>query len=74
MLFRSIHVISPQLLFKMGEESAFSIINTYMDLAGKGEKIAAFSADDCYWRDLGRPENLAQASVDLADGKWSIQN
>jgi NDP-sugar pyrophosphorylase family protein len=72
--FSGIHVISPQLLLKMGEESAFSIINTYMDLSGKGERIVAFPADDCYWRDLGRPENLAQASVDLADGKWSIQN
>ncbi len=72
--FSGIHVISPQLLMKMGEDDVFSIIDTYMDLAGRGERIVAFPADDCYWRDLGRPESLAQAMVDLADGKWSIQN
>jgi NDP-sugar pyrophosphorylase family protein len=72
--FAGIHVISPQLLLKMGEDDVFSIINTYLDLAGQGERIVAFPVDDRYWRDLGRPESLAQAAVDLANGKWSIQN
>ncbi|MGA2171148.1 MAG: nucleotidyltransferase family protein [Terracidiphilus sp.] len=69
--FSGIHVISPRLLAKMGEEGAFSIITTYMHLAAQGEKIIAFRADECYWRDLGRPENLIQAARDLADGKYS---
>jgi NDP-sugar pyrophosphorylase family protein len=63
--FCGIHVISPRLLAKMGEEGVFSIITSYLDLAARGEKILAFRADEYYWRDLGRPEDLLQAAKDL---------
>ncbi len=63
--FSGIHVISPRLLPMMSEEGVFSIINTYLRIAGQEEKIAAFRADEYYWRDLGRPENLMQAAEDL---------
>jgi NDP-sugar pyrophosphorylase family protein len=49
----------------MTEEGAFSIITSYLRLAAQGEKVLAFRADDYYWRDLGKPENLAQAALDL---------
>jgi NDP-sugar pyrophosphorylase family protein len=52
----------------MGEDAAFSIITTYLQLAAKGEKIAAFRADDYYWRDLGRPENITQVERELNGG------
>jgi NDP-sugar pyrophosphorylase family protein len=63
--FSGIHVISPRLLTMMSEDGAFSIISTYMRLAAQGEKILAFRADEYYWRDLGRLENIAQAAEDL---------
>ena len=63
--FSGIHLISPRLLEMMIEEGAFSIISTYLRLAAQGEKILAFRADEYYWRDLGRPENVAQAARDL---------
>jgi NDP-sugar pyrophosphorylase family protein len=62
--FSGIHVISPR-IFGMTEEGAFSIIDCYLRLAAQGEKILAFRADKSYWRDLGRPENVAQAERDL---------
>jgi NDP-sugar pyrophosphorylase family protein len=34
-------------------------------LAGQGEKIVAFRADEYYWRDLGRREDVMQAAQDL---------
>jgi NDP-sugar pyrophosphorylase family protein len=49
----------------MSEEGIFSIITTYLRLAGAGEKILGFSADGYYWRDLGKPENVRQAAEDL---------
>jgi len=70
--FSGIHVISPNIFAKMKGVGAFSIISTYLDLSAKGEKIAAYRADDCYWRDLGRPESILQAEQDLACGKFSI--
>jgi MurNAc alpha-1-phosphate uridylyltransferase len=66
--FAGIHVISPRLLTEMREEGAFSIIDTYLNLAARGEKIVAFRADEYYWRDLGRPENIAGAERDLLTG------
>jgi NDP-sugar pyrophosphorylase family protein len=63
--FSGIHVISPRLLGMMTEEGVFSIVNSYLRLAGQGEKILAFRADEYYWRDLGKPENVSQAAQDL---------
>jgi len=67
--FAGIHVISPRIFSKMREEGAFSIIDAYLHLAAQGEKIAAFRADEYYWRDLGRPDNILQAERDLETGK-----
>ncbi len=63
--FAGIHVISPQLISKMTEEGAFSIINSYLRLAARGERILGFRADEYYWRDLGRQEDLKLAAQDL---------
>ena len=63
--FSGIHVISPRLLGMISEEGAFSIISTYLRLAGQGQGIIGFRADEYRWRDLGRPENVAKAAQDL---------
>ena len=63
--FSGIHIISPRLFAKMTEEGAFSIIASYLRLASHGEKILAFRADEYYWRDLGRPDNVLQAAQDV---------
>jgi mannose-1-phosphate guanylyltransferase len=62
--FSGVHVISPRLLALMTEHGAFSIISTYLRLAAQNEKILAFRAEEYYWRDLGKPENLTQAARD----------
>jgi len=69
--FSGIHVISPRIFSLMTEEGAFSIINSYLRLAGQGEKILAFRADKYYWRDLGRPENVALAEQDFKNKVFS---
>ena len=66
--FSGVHVISPRFLKMMTEEGAYSIITSYLRLAGEGERILGFRADDYYWRDLGKPENVAQAAQDVHQG------
>ena len=66
--FCGIHVISPRLLKLMTESGVFSIIDVYLRLAGVGEKVLAFRADNYYWRDLGRPEHLLEAAADVKNG------
>lgn len=63
--FSGIHVISPRLLTMMTEEGVFSIITSYLRLAGSGEQILAFRADEYYWLDLGKPENVTKAAQDF---------
>jgi NDP-sugar pyrophosphorylase family protein len=66
--FSGVHVLSPRLLHMISEEGAFSIITSYLRLAGQNEKILAFRADQYYWRDLGRLESIAQAARDAERG------
>ncbi|MGA9797593.1 MAG: nucleotidyltransferase family protein [Terriglobales bacterium] len=65
--FAGIHVISPRLIPMLVEDGPFSIISSYLRLAGQGEKVLGFRADEYYWRDLGRPEDLKQAARDLEE-------
>lgn len=69
--FTGIHVISPRLLKLKGEEGPFSIIDLYLRLAGEGEKIQGFRADEYYWRDLGKLEQVELANEDYARGLFS---
>lgn len=66
--FSGVHVISPRLLPLMKEENVFSIIDCYLRLAGSGERISAFRADDYYWRDLGKGKDLEQAAREMEQG------
>lgn len=63
--FSGVHVISQRLLSLMTEEGTFSIITAYLRLASEEEKIGLFPADEYYWRDMGKPENIAQTAADL---------
>jgi NDP-sugar pyrophosphorylase family protein len=68
--FSGIHILSPRLLPMLAEEGVFSIIPSYLRLAAQGQKILAFRADQYYWRDLGRPSDLAHAALDLQQGTF----
>ena len=63
--FAGIHVISPRIFSQLSEDGVFSIIPAYLRLAGSGEKIAGFRADEYKWRDLGRPEHVKQAELEM---------
>jgi NDP-sugar pyrophosphorylase family protein len=63
--FCGIHILSTRIFPLLTETGAFSIIPAYLRLAGLGERIAAFPADGYRWRDLGKPESVAQAAAEL---------
>ena len=68
--FSGIHILSPRIFATIEEEGAFSIIPAYLHLAAKEEKILAFRADEYYWRDLGRPQSIVQAALDMDSGAY----
>jgi len=63
--FSGIHVISPRIFSLLTEEGIFSIVPAYLRLAAQGKRIVAFRADEYYWRDLGKPENIRLAELDI---------
>lgn len=69
--FSGVHVISTRIFSLLTETGKFSIIPTYLRLAGQGESILAFRSDEYYWRDMGKPETLVQANGDLARGLFT---
>jgi mannose-1-phosphate guanylyltransferase len=69
--FTGIHVISPRMLTMMKEDGVFSIIDSYLRLVGEGQKIRCFRADEYYWRDLGKLEQVDRAEEDYKTGFFS---
>lgn len=67
--FSGVHIISPRFISLLTENNAFSIIDSYLRLAAQGEKIVGFRADEYFWRDLGKPEQIAQAAADMKAGR-----
>lgn len=63
--FTGIHVISPRIFPLLTGEGVFSIVPAYLRLAAQGERVMAFRADEYYWRDLGKPENIRQVEQDM---------
>jgi len=64
--FMGIHIISPQIFSYIEDEGIFSIIDTYLKLAGE-HKIKAFSADNYRWIDLGTKVYLSEAEIEFTD-------
>ena len=59
--FNGIHIISPELLGQIAEEPPFSIIDTYIHLAKKGQKICCYDMGAKKWWDLGKHDSFRQA-------------
>ena len=62
--FAGIHILSPQLLTMLPDAHAFPLIPAYLDAVAQGARIHGFDAGAYYWRDLGRPDSIAQAELD----------
>jgi len=69
--FCGVHVISPRFLRMMQEDGVFSIIDSYLRLAARGESILGFPADEYYWRDVGKLEQVQQAAEDYKQKLFS---
>ncbi len=59
--FAGIHVVSPRLLGALTEHGAFSIVDAYVRLIGRGATVGIYDASGGVWHDVGTPERLEQA-------------
>jgi NDP-sugar pyrophosphorylase family protein len=51
--FDGIQVLAPEILGLLDPPGAFPLTRTYVQLAGRGQRILAYRSDDRYWADLG---------------------
>ncbi|MBN1997286.1 nucleotidyltransferase family protein [candidate division KSB1 bacterium] len=70
--FCGIQVISPKLFTTFPGEK-FSSIDVYLQSAERGSQIKGYAVDSCYWRDVGRFDDLEAAERDLASGKITLK-
>ena len=59
--FAGIHAIDPRFLDLVEERGAFSIVDAYLRLAGRGERIVPVDVTGVPWFEIGTPERLAAA-------------
>ncbi len=59
--FMGAYVMSPEALGTMTGSGPFSIIDFFLNLARKGEKVQAYRAEEARWADLGSVDRIAAA-------------
>lgn len=62
--FSGIHVIHPKIFNLMDDAAKFSIVKSYLKLS-RQFPVLAYKHDQDYWFDIGKPENLTNASMFL---------
>ena len=64
--FTGIQALSPGILSQLTEEGVFSILRSYLRLAGEGASILPFDVTGETWMDVGTPARLEAARRTLA--------
>lgn len=72
--FTGIHVIDPEILDEVEENTMSCVIDLYRKLLSTGSKLQVFRSDDYYWTDMGTVEDYLALNSDLIAGnipRWS---
>ena len=63
--FTGIHIISPEILEHIPPHHHLDIINLYLELIARGEKIGGYPVEDHYWLDIGTPNDYHRIHRDI---------
>jgi mannose-1-phosphate guanylyltransferase len=69
--FTGIHVVEPEVLYKIPAQSFFHIIDLYEELAVQG-MVGIKRVDGAFWRDIGTLEDYLQLHRELLDSDSGI--
>ncbi len=67
--FTGIHVINPEVLQGISQDTTYCIIDCYRKLLQQGGSIRAYLATDLFWTDMGTPKDYLQLHADLLGQK-----
>lgn len=68
-VFAGAHVLSPALMFRVGEGPADFISDLYLPLLGEGARLQGVVTGR-RWHDLGTPRRYLEAALDWGRGRW----
>ena len=63
--FTGIHIISPEILEHIPPNRHLDIINLYLELIARGEKIGGYPVENHYWLDIGTPNDYHRIHRDI---------
>ncbi len=63
--FTGIHIISPEILGHIPPNRHHDIIDLYLELIARGEKIGGYPVEDHYWLDIGTPNDYHRIHRDI---------
>lgn len=66
--FSGIHILDPRIFGHMDQTGTFSIVDTYLNLAGRF-KISGYRHNPVNWVDMGKPDQLQVAELILKNNK-----
>ncbi|MBW1637450.1 MAG: NTP transferase domain-containing protein [Deltaproteobacteria bacterium] len=67
--FTGIHMVDPKTLTDIDENSFSSIIDHYRKCIDSGLGIGCYQDDDCFWTDMGSPDDYIRLHAGLLKGK-----
>lgn len=67
--FAGIHVISPEIFDLIPATGTYSVIASYLELAGGGRRILPYDIGAALWLEIGDPERLREARSRVPAGK-----
>jgi mannose-1-phosphate guanylyltransferase len=72
--FTGVHIMSPEILEHLPANGYSDILDVYLKLASRGERIGGFRATGHYWRDLGTVADYQGVHADLYSGAapWQL--
>lgn len=71
--FTGIHVVHPEVIQQVPSTGFFHVIDLYERLAEQGEQIGYLRVDDCFWRDIGTPEDYLLLHKELITGEGGAE-
>jgi len=66
--FTGIHVVEPEVIRQIPAGRFHNIIDLYENLAKRGERVGFVRVDDCFWRDIGTPDDYLRLHKELLTG------
>ena len=72
--FSGIQILAPGVARELPGEGAFSIVELYLQMASRGERVRVFEMDAWYWADVGTTERLRKVRQEIETDRVPMES